>query len=221
MNISSLKNKVNDKLFEKLDALPFKELRPSQEKALNSGLLENENVLICTPTGSGKTLVAEIAAFNNIYNKEGKAVYIVPLKALATEKYKSFQKKYPDTKIALSIGDKDASDSKLADYDCIITVSEKLDSLLRHNVQWLKDIKTVIVDEIHLLHDPQRGPTLEIVITILRSLLKNIQVIGLSATIGNPKELANWLDANLVEDDWRPVKLHHGTHHDGKITFYE
>lgn len=220
MLISDLQDRIHSKLFEKLRVLPFQELRPSQEKAINAGLLEDNNLLICTPTGSGKTLAAEIGALNAIYNKKGKALYIVPLKALATEKYKDFCKKYPDVKIALSIGDRDSADHEFAAYDLIITVSEKLDSLLRHQCPWLKDVKVVVVDEIHLLNDPNRGPTLEVVLTLLRHLLTNIQIIGLSATIGNPKELATWLEAKLVIDNWRPVELHHGIYHEGSIEFY-
>ncbi|PIN80667.1 hypothetical protein COV16_00460 [Candidatus Woesearchaeota archaeon CG10_big_fil_rev_8_21_14_0_10_34_8] len=219
--ISDLKDKVHHKLFKVLSEQTFTELRPSQIKAINAGLLNNKNILVCTPTGSGKTLIAEIAAMNNVYNKVGKAIYIVPLKSLASEKYNMFKSKYPDKRTALSIGDTDSSDSYLADYDIIVTTSEKLDSLIRHKAPWLKDVKVVIIDEIHLLNDQGRGPTLEILITILRHILKNIQIIGLSATIGNPDELANWLDAELVEDDWRPVKLYHGTYLDGEVEFYE
>ncbi len=198
----------------------FDELRPCQEKALNNGLLEGKNLLICTPTGSGKTLVAEMACMNSIYRKIGKAVYIVPLKALAAEKYKDFSKKYPDVKVAMSIGDRDKADPYLAEYDLIITTSEKLDSLIRHQADWLKDVKVVVIDEVHLLNDASRGPTLEILITILRRILKNIQIIALSATIGNSEELASWLEAELVVDDWRPVKLEHGIYLDGEVEFY-
>lgn len=219
--IEDLKDKVNHNFFTVLKKEKFQDLRPSQIKAINAGLFEKKNLLVCTPTGSGKTFIAELAALNSIYNKEGKAIYIVPLKSLATEKYQSFTEKYPEKKIALSIGDTDSSDSYLETYDLIITTSEKLDSLIRHHAPWLKHVKVVIIDEIHLLNEQDRGPTLEIVITILRHVLKNIQLIGLSATIGNPQELAAWLDAALVEDSWRPVKLHHGTYLDGKIEFYE
>jgi len=75
------------------------------------------------------------------------------------------------------------------------------------------------VDEIHLLHDPTRGPTLEIILTLLKSLLKP-QIIGLSATIGNPEELAQWLGAELVIDTWRPVELKQGIECQGKVQFY-
>ncbi|MBI5072766.1 DEAD/DEAH box helicase [Candidatus Woesearchaeota archaeon] len=219
--IEDLKDKVNHNFFTVLKKEKYQELRPSQIKAINAGLFEKKNLLVCTPTGSGKTFIAELAALNSIYSKEGKAIYIVPLKSLATEKYQLFTEKYPEKKIALSIGDTDSSDSYLETYDLIITTSEKLDSLIRHHAPWLKYVKVVIIDEIHLLNEQDRGPTLEIVITILRHVLKNIQLIGLSATIGNPKELAAWLDATLVEDSWRPVKLYHGTYLDGKIEFYE
>ena len=220
MEVQDLKDKIPEQLYKTIEKQNFTDLRPSQSKSIEAGLLEGKNQLVCTPTGSGKTLVAELVALSSIYNGIGKAIYIVPLKALATEKYKDFKKKYSDIKIALSIGDLDKTDPYLEEYDLIITVSEKLDSLLRHRVNWLKDVSVVVVDEIHLINDPRRGPTLEILITLLRKLLKNIQIIGLSATIGNPKELASWLDASLIEDDWRPVELHKGIYHNGEIEFY-
>ena len=221
MHLDKIKDKIPEQLYNVLVKKGHTELRPSQVKSIKGGLFERKNLLVCTPTGSGKTLVAELAAITSIYNRIGKAIYIVPLKALATEKYKDFKEKYPDIKIALSIGDIDSSDSYLKEYDLIICTSEKLDSLLRHHIPWLRDIATIIVDEVHLLNDPDRGPTLEIVLTILRKLLTQVQIIALSATIGNAQELAEWLNAALVVDDWRPVKLHKGIYYDKGIEFYE
>jgi helicase len=220
MKLEQIKNKLHLKLYEKLET-EIKELRPAQEKAIDAGLLEGKNLLICTPTASGKTLIAELAMLNAIYKGIGKAVYIVPLKALATEKYRDFKKRYTDIDVALSIGDSDSADTYLSEYDLIITTSEKLDSLIRHHSPWLRDVKTIVVDEIHLLNDPGRGPTLEILITLLRKMLNNIQFIGLSATIGNPVELSEWLEAELVEDDWRPVKLKKGIILGSTIEFEE
>jgi len=221
MLLEDIKEKIQPEFYSVLEKEKINELRPAQEKAINAGLLDFRNLLVCTPTASGKTLVAELAALNSILRGIGKAIYIVPLKALATEKYKEFKRKYDHlAKIIVSIGDRDSADPFISKYDLIITTSEKLDSLIRHKAPWLKDVKIVIVDEIHLLNDAYRGPTVEILITLLRQLLKDIQIIGLSATIGNPKELAKWLNAKLVEDDWRPVALHKGIYLDGEVEFY-
>ena len=219
MQLKSIKNKIPKELYNILKK-DVKKLRPAQVKAIKQGLFDRKNLLVCTPTASGKTLIAELAALKSIIEGDGKAIYIVPLKALASEKYKDFKQRYGHiAKIALSIGDIDSSDSYLVDYDLIITTSEKLDSLIRHHVPWLSLISTIVIDEIHLLNDPSRGPTLEILITILRQLLKKSQIIALSATIGNPEELAEWLKADLVIDDWRPVKLEKGIYLNGEIEF--
>lgn len=220
MELKAIKSKIPNELYGILEQEIIK-LRPAQEKSIKKGLLEGKNLLVCTPTASGKTLIAELAALKSIIENKGKAIYIVPLKALASEKYKDFKRRYGKiAKIALSIGDIDSADHYLAEYDLIIVTSEKMDSLLRHHTPWVSGIATVIIDEIHLLNDHERGPTLEILLTILKKLLKNVQIIGLSATIGNAEELAEWLGADLVVDDWRPVKLHKGIYLDGKIEFY-
>ena len=220
MELKSIKKEIHPFLYESIIKRGITELRPSQKKAIDAELLKRKNLLVVTPTSSGKTLIAELAALNSILNHVGKAIYIAPLKSLATEKYRDFKRDYGEKiKVALSIGDMDAVDSRLHQQDLIITTSEKLDSLIRHRVDWLKDVAVIIIDEIHLLNDTERGPTLEILITILKEILKNVQIIALSATIGNPKELAKWLNAELVIDDWRPVKLHQGTYLKGKIEF--
>lgn len=219
MQLEEWKGKIPEKIYALLERRGFLTLRPCQTKAIAAGLFSEKNLLVCTPTASGKTLVGELAALNAVLEKKGKAVYVVPLRALASEKYTQFTNNYPELKIALTSGDVDSADSYLASYDIIITTSEKLDSLLRHRTPWISSVKTVLVDEIHLLNDPKRGPTLEVLLTLLRKLLPTLQVIGLSATIGNPDELAKWLDAALVVDSWRPVRLDKGVYLDGKIEF--
>lgn len=221
MLLSDIRSVIPAELYSAFEKEGISELRPCQEKAINSGLLEGKNILVCTPTASGKTNVAVLAAVKNILEKQGKAIYIVPLKALATEKYKEFRTKYPFLKSAVSIGDFDSTDSKLHNYNFIVCTAEKLDSLIRHRADWVNEVDTVIIDEIHLMNDTHRGPTLEILITTLRHLLKNIQIIGLSATVGNEQELASWLNARLVHDTWRPVELKKGIYHDGEIEFYK
>ncbi len=219
MQLAKLKKKIPSAIYGLLEKKGFYVLRPCQAKAIDAGLFKDKNLLVCTPTASGKTLVAELAALNAIYHDQGKVVYVVPLRALASEKVKDFKKDYPELKVALTSGDMDATDAYLEKYQWIVTTSEKLDSLLRHQVSWVRDIKVVVIDEIHLLNDPSRGPTLEVLITLLRKLLKP-QLVGLSATIGNAKELAAWLDAKLVLDDWRPVRLDKGVYLEGKAEFW-
>lgn len=222
MNLQELRTKIPEQIIEVLSKENISELRPSQEKAINAGLLDGKNLLVCTPTASGKTLIAEMTATKTILEAGKKAVYIVPLVALASEKAKEFKKKYGELfKIMLSIGDLDNSEAKLANYDLIVCTAEKLDSITRHKTSWLHEIGVVIIDEIHLLNDVSRGPTLEILITLLRQIVPKAQIIGLSATIGNPQELADWLNAELVSDNWRPVPLHKGVYYNGTISFVD
>ncbi len=196
----------------------IKELNEMQKKAIKEGL-KGKNLLISSPTGSGKTLVAEVIGLNNIINGKGKVVYLTPLKAIALEKYKEFKEKYKDVaKVAISIGDYDSEDKWLSFYDFIILTVEKFDSLLRHKAFWVKEVSTVIVDEVHLLNDESRGVTLEILITKLLKLLK-AQFVCLSATITNAKEIANWLNASLIVSNYRPIKLEEGVFYDNKIYF--
>ncbi|MBI4451322.1 DEAD/DEAH box helicase [Candidatus Woesearchaeota archaeon] len=217
MHIRDLGLQAN--VVEVLEKTGISELRPAQEKAVKAGLLDGKNVLVCTPTASGKTLIGEFAAQRAIA-AGGKAVYIVPLVALANEKYKDFRQKYEGTfKVALAVGQLDTAEPRLAEHDLIVCTAEKLDSLLRHHAPWVRSVRCVIVDEIHLLNDLGRGPTLEVLLTLLTTVLKNLQVVALSATIGNPEELASWLKAELVQDSWRPVELRKGVCFDGKVEF--
>ena len=220
MKLEKHKSKIPAKVYEHLKNR-IKELRPGQIKAIGAGLFKNKNLLVCTPTASGKTLIAEMAFLNSV--DKGKTLYVVPLRALASEKYDDFKKLYElhDYKVAVSSGDLDKSDTYLENYDLIITTSEKLDSLLRHKVPWINKVKTVIIDEVHLLNDASRGPTLEVVITLLRQLIPNMQLICLSATVGNSEIVAEWLNAKLIKDDWRPVELHKGVLLDNAVEFFK
>jgi len=159
MHLSELRAKLPEPFYAILEQ-DIAELRPAQEKAIKAGLLDGVSLLVCTPTASGKTLIAELAAAKNIFNRVGKAVYVVPLKALASEKFKEFRRKYPFN-VALAIGDNDDPEPGLAHADLIVCTAEKLDSLLRHRVPWVNHLATIIVDEIHLLNDASRGPTVE------------------------------------------------------------
>ncbi|MFP4117912.1 MAG: DEAD/DEAH box helicase [Candidatus Woesearchaeota archaeon] len=220
MKIDEIAGKIPDAAFDMISG-KITEFRPAQEKAIDAGLFDGRNLLICTPTASGKTLVAELAFLSSLKKKQGKTIYIVPLKALAAEKYKEFSARYSSVaRIGLSIGNTDSPEGYLDKYDIIFTTSEKFDSLIRHHTPWLNKVTTLVVDEIHLLNDPSRGPTLEVILTLLRKILPDMHLIGLSATIGNPEELASWLDAKLIIDHWRPVRLYQVVYRDGEINYH-
>ena len=140
-------------------------LREIQKEAIQKGLFFQKSFLVCAPSGSGKTLIGEVCAINNIFQKFGKSIYLVPFKALATEKYFHFKKNYAryNLRVELSIGDYDVDDAKLEKADIIVTMYEKMDSILRnfYDKEWIYEISTIIIDEIHIIGESDRGPRLE------------------------------------------------------------
>ena len=218
MDLSSLKGQAPNEIIESIAERGIKKLTPPQEEAILAGLLKEENVVVAAPTASGKTLIAEMACMNAIIARRQKAVYIAPMRALVMEKYNEFRAAYPYIKCAASIGDLDANDRWLQEYDMLFVSTEKFDSLLRHGISWLPNVGCIVFDEIHMLGDSGRGPTLEVLITKLANTCR-AQLIALSATIGNAEEIADWLKAKLVQSDYRPVKLQRGVFNDGNFFF--
>ena len=195
----------------------IEQLHPPQFEAMEP-LFDENNILLAIPTASGKSLVAYIGILNQLLNLNpgSRAVYIVPLKALASEKFDDLKQigEHLGLKIGLGIGDATAEAKNIDDSDILICTSEKLDSLMRTRSELMSNVSIVVADEFHLLHDASRGPTLEINLTRLRTLRPNAQLIALSATVGNCDILAKWLDATLIQSDWRPVDLEYATLHD-------
>lgn len=188
----------------------MEELYPPQEGAVEEGVLEGENLTLSVPTASGKTLVAEMAVLNSLLSG-GRALYIVPLRALASEKYETFSE-YEELglDVAVSTGDFDESGEWLSSVDLVVATSEKVDSLLRNGASWLRDLDVVVLDEVHLVDDGERGPTLEMVVAHLKDLNPGAQFLALSATISNADEIGDWLGSTPVVSDWRPVELRKG-----------
>ncbi len=192
-------------------------LYPPQEEAVRAGVLEGRDLVLASPTASGKTLTAEFCALKHVVEHGGKVLYLTPLRALANEKFEEF-KKYSGVRksggsrvrVGISTGDFDSSDPWLERYDVIVTTNEKADSLLRHRAKWMDEISLAVADEVHLLNDGERGPTLEVVLARLMQINPEIQILALSATIKNVEELADWLKAQYVTTEWRPVALKEG-----------
>lgn len=182
-------------------------LFPPQEQAVKGGVMSGASMVICTPTASGKTVIAELAALSAL-RKGGQVVYVVPLRALASEKYKDFKKwEKLGFSVELQMGDLDSKFLPQKNTaDILVATAEKCDSILRSRPNWFRDVKLLVIDEIHLIMT-DRGPTYEILIAKFKKLFKDIQVLGLSATVGNADEMADWLGAKLITSTWRPVKL--------------
>jgi ATP-dependent DNA helicase len=202
---------------EVLKGLGIEKLFPPQEDCIRAGALEGRNIVLASPTASGKTLIAELCSLKHILERGGKVIYLSPLRALASEKFEEFQKytairKVNGRKISVGIstGDFDSADNWLERYDIIVTTNEKADSLLRHRAKWMDSISLVVADEIHLLNEAQRGPTLEIVLARLLQVNPHIQILALSATINNVDEIAGWLNAKYITTEWRPINLKEG-----------
>jgi len=208
---------IPESVKEVIIKLGIVELYPPQEEAVKAGVLEGRNLVLASPTASGKTLIAELCALKHILEKKGKAIYLTPLRALASEKFEEFKKysaiRKPDdgrVRVGISTGDYDSSDPWLEKYDIIVTTNEKADSLLRHRARWMDEISLVIADEVHLLNEAERGPTLEVVLARLMQINPEIQLLALSATIHNVEEIAEWLKAGYVTTEWRPILLKEG-----------
>mgnify|MGYP001323793805 FL=1 len=201
-----------------LDYLNIKELYPPQKEAMEV-IERNESLLMSVPTAAGKTVVAYNALMKTV--KEGKkGIFLVPLRALAWEKVTELRDICKNilngARIGVSVGDFDKIRG-LSKYDIIVATSERADSLIRHNPSWLTEVGCLVSDEIHLINDSNRGPTLEVTLSKFREINPDIQIIGLSATVSNSKEVAKWLGATLVESDFRPVPLKKGICIDNEI----
>ncbi len=193
-------------------------LYPPQAEAIPP-VLAGESVLLACPTASGKSLVAYLALLRAASNQQT-GLYLVPLRALAQEKYdelRAFEEL--GVRIGISIGDFDLPPDRLAKLDILVATSEKADGLLRKGSPWLDRLGVVVADEIHLMRDPERGPTLEVTLTRLKLGLPSLQIVGLSATVGNSAEIAEWLGARHIQSTFRPVPLKSGVYHDGRILF--
>ncbi|QLH04099.1 RNA helicase [Nitrosopumilus oxyclinae] len=221
MNIDKLK--LSESAIEFLKSQGFTKLYPPQSDSVKSGLLDGQSILVSAPTASGKTLIAMLAMLSYLSKNKGKVIYLSPLRALAAEKFTEFKKLEKialgnKVKVAISTGDFENIEKNLEKSNVLILTNEKMDSIIRHGAEWVDEIGLVISDEVHLIGDENRGPTLEMILTQLKLLETKPQIVGLSATITNSDEIADWLECKLVKNDWRPVPLSEGVCDGGQVT---
>jgi helicase len=217
------KLKLPNPAIDFLKSQGFEKLYPPQADSIKSGLLDGKSILVSSPTASGKTLIAMLAILSYLSKNIGKVIYLSPLRALAAEKFLEFKKleKIPldkKIKIGISTGDFENIEKSLETSNVLILTNEKMDSIIRHGVEWIEEIGLIISDEVHLIGDESRGPTLEMILTQIKLLDTKPQIVGLSATITNSDEIADWLGCTLVKNDWRPVPLSEGVCNEGEVT---
>jgi helicase len=189
-------------------------LTESQQEVLATGLLTSGfNCVLQMPTGSGKTWLAE-QAIRTTLRGGSRAVYLTPLRALATELYDKWQREFADFRVGVFTGDYEAAGKafpvSFRDAQFLIMTPERLDACTRawrSHWSWLPEVDVVVVDELHLLGDRRRGARLEGALSRLRRLNPFARVLGLSATLGNRSELAEWLDGVEYVSHQRPIPL--------------
>ena len=215
LHISALKNPQVEQLYK-----DFGTFNAIQTQAFHSLYYGKSNVLVGAPTGSGKTIIAEIAMWACFRDNPGcKVVYIAPLKALVKEKVKDWTLTL--TRLHLKLveltGDVTPDARAIKSADVIITTPEKWDGISREwkNRNYVQQVRLLIIDEIHLL-GTDRGPILEVIASrskyIGNSLGFRIRIVGLSTALANAQDLGAWLnidEASLFnfKPSCRPVPL--------------
>lgn len=183
-------------------SMPF-ELDDFQVKA-NDALEAGDNVLVAAPTGAGKTVVADFAIYL-AQERNVKAFYTTPIKALSNQKYHDLVETYGPDRVGLLTGDTSIN----SEADIVVMTTEVLRNMLYEHSMTLDALRYVILDEVHYLADRFRGPVWEEVII---HLPQSVRIIGLSATVSNVEDFSKWIesvrgDTTLVVSEKRPVPL--------------
>jgi len=201
------------------------ELLPVQERAVKEfGLFGADNLIVFSPTSSGKTFIGEMAAVKAA-RENTKVFYLVPQKALAAEKYEELRRRYGPAGINVVVSSRDHRefDDRIVrrGFQIAVVVFEKLQALLVSHPQLMKVVGLVVVDELQIITDRERGPTLELLLTKLRLGKSRPRIIGLSAVLGRAQTLADWLGARLLVETRRPVELRKGVLCRGTFRYLE
>ncbi|MCK4428427.1 MAG: DEAD/DEAH box helicase, partial [candidate division Zixibacteria bacterium] len=198
-------------------------LLPLQAQAVTKhNLLNGQSLIISAPTSSGKTFCGEMAAVANLFKRK-KVVFLVPLKAIAEEKYSDFSQKYASLGIRVVISTRDRQEDdreiEFGNFDLAIMIYEKFNQLLIKNLDILRQVNLIVIDELQMIGDPSRGATLELALTKVKGSKYSPQILGLSAVLSDVDHLASWLGCELLLEKSRPVELLQGVLLDGRFHF--
>lgn len=192
------------------DYFTYPSFNPAQAQAVPEIIGSDENLVVVAPTGSGKTVIGMTAALKVVLGTGRKAAWLVPQRSLTDELDRDLDLwRRRGLRIERLSGEHRVDLARLQEADLWISTTEKFESICRTGSlrEVLEQVGVLIVDEIHLVGDPVRGPTLEGVLARMRDVTGGPRLIGLSATVTNSEEIAAWLRARLVTIAWRPGRL--------------
>jgi len=182
----------------------------------------NDNLMVIAPTSSGKTFIGEMAAVAQAIHLQ-KTIYLVPLRALADEKYRHFKNLYSHYGIDMVISTRDRSEDDhniiSGDYDVAVMAYEKFNYFCLMCPRFLEIVSLVIIDEMQLINDSKWGPLLEDIVNHIDRKNKNIKIIALSAFIEEQEALLRWFPGRTLISYQRPVEIRKGIVRDGIFNY--
>lgn len=199
---------IDDELIKRLRSWGIETVTDIQKRSLMAGVADGRSMVVCAPTSSGKTLVGEIALLASL-RKGHRSIYLVSHKALADQKYDDFEKRFgekaeePLGSVGISTGDRDEGD--INPQLLVATYEKALALLLSGQLDTVSSL--VVADELQIIGELSRGPNIEALCAVIRQRGFG-QFIALTATIGNAKDLAYWLNCELVTSSRRDIDLH-------------
>ncbi|WP_020602258.1 DEAD/DEAH box helicase [Spirosoma spitsbergense] len=227
VNFELINLKANFDLFDNQSVfMSNKLLFPGQEEVVESGILHSGfNCVLQMPTGSGKTsLIIKYAS--ELLTNRGRLIYLAPTRVLAWNIWMKFKEALPQHQIGIYTGDftseKKAFPIPFKDADILIMTPERLEACIRNwrcHWNWIPSVHVLVVDELHLLGDRHRGARLEGSLLRIQRLNPFLRIIGLSATLGNRLELADWLNGIEFSSTWRPIPIEVSKVYFSKATF--
>ncbi|MEU6465562.1 DEAD/DEAH box helicase [Streptomyces sp. NPDC046976] len=185
-------------------------LNPAQRQVAPHLLTSEDNLLVVAPTGAGKTTIGMLAALRAVLAEGRKAAWLVPQRSLTDELDREMESwRERGLRVVRLSGEQNTDAQRVRDADLWVTTTEKFEVLSRTSSlrEALAEVGSLIVDEIHLLGDEERGAVLEALLARVRGDESSVRIVGLSATVSNAEQVAQWLHARLVRVAWRPSRL--------------
>jgi helicase len=190
--------------------LPYPTLNQAQAEVVPEILDHDQNLLVVAPTGAGKTVMGMVAALRVIRQQGRKAAWLVPQRSLADELDRELETwRAQGMRVERLSGEYATDMERIKDADMWVATTEKFEALCRTAAlrESLGEVGVVVVDEIHMLGDATRGPVLEALLTRIMGGAAETRIVGLSATVSNAGQIADWLGAKLIRSSWRPSRL--------------